>query len=202
MAPPVSGRAARRCAHHVDDPGGRGVNAQYTQGLIAKRAEDVRRAGGQGDHVAGPQSGGRGLVPLQKGFHCAFQHEQAFYDGRIEATGDLAATVKRLDAEQAEFRAKLKLPGDPAVLGNLATRYRNADLGTLDVSRTAAVTVLRSATFATPLGTKRNEDGTDSVIATDALLLGSDWVVGNEGGRRTLTMRDGQHTYVFTEVAG
>lgn len=127
---------------------------------------------------------------------------EVLYDGRNEATGDLAATVKRLDAEQAEFRAKLKIPGDPAVLGNLAAHYRNADLGTLDVSRTAAATLLRSATFTAPLGTKRNEDGTDSVIATDALLLGSDWVVGKEGGKRTLTMRDGQHTYVFTEVAG
>jgi CubicO group peptidase (beta-lactamase class C family) len=125
---------------------------------------------------------------------------EVLYDGRPEAATDLETAVRNIGVARKEFRAKLQIPGDRAVLGGLAVRYRNGDLGTLDIKRDARATVLRANTFTTSIATKKNEDGTYSVIASDPPIVGAEWVVGTADGKRTLTLRDGQHVYVFTEV--
>jgi CubicO group peptidase (beta-lactamase class C family) len=125
---------------------------------------------------------------------------EVLYDGRPEAENDLETAVKNYSAARKEARAKLQIPGDTSVLGGLAARYRNADLGTLDIKRDGRGSVLRSNTFTTSIATKKNEDGTYSVIASDPPIVGAEWVVGTAGGKRTLTLRAGQHVYVFTEV--
>ena len=125
---------------------------------------------------------------------------EVLYDGRPEAANDLETAVKNVAVARKEFRAKLQIPGDTAVLGGLAVRYRNADLGPLDIKRDAHGSVLRANTFTTSIATKKNEDGTYSLIASDPPIVGAEWVVGMTGGKRTLTLRDGQHVYVFTEV--
>jgi hypothetical protein len=125
---------------------------------------------------------------------------EVLYDGRPEAENDLETAVKNYSAARKEARAKLQIPGDTSVLGGLAARYRNADLGTLDIKRDGRGSVLRSNTFTTSIATKKNEDGTFSLIASDPPIVGAEWVVGTAAGKRTLTLRDGQHVYVFTEV--
>jgi len=49
--------------------------------------------------------------------------------------------------------------------------------------------------------TRRNQDGTVSLVSIDPGWIGDggDMVVGVTNGKRTLTVRDGQHVYVFTE---
>jgi hypothetical protein len=47
--------------------------------------------------------------------------------------------------------------------------------------------------------TRKNIDGTSSLIASDPALLGLEFVIGSKDGKRTLTLRDAQHVYVFTE---
>jgi hypothetical protein len=125
---------------------------------------------------------------------------EVLYDGRPEAATDLETAVKNFAVARKEFRAKLQIPGDTAVLGGLAARYRNVDLGTLDIKRGARGSVLHANTFTTAIATKKNEDGTYSLIASDPPLVGAEWVVGTTGGKRTLTLRAGQHVYVFTEA--
>jgi hypothetical protein len=46
------------------------------------------------------------------------------------------------------------------------------------------------------MATRKNEDGTTSFITIDPGNQGFAFVLGS--GARTLTLRDGQHTYVFT----
>jgi hypothetical protein len=53
-----------------------------------------------------------------------------------------------------------------------------------------------------PRGAAPNDDGTISFITVDPGIIGLDFVVGTTEGRRTLTTRDGQHSYVFTEAGG
>ena len=53
--------------------------------------------------------------------------------------------------------------------------------------------------MATPVGTKKNEDGTISFVALDPTLLFFPLVVGSKDGKRTLTARDSQHEFVFVE---
>src|SRR6185312_15013430 len=52
------------------------MNADDPQSRIASVAKDMRRAGGERDHIAGPEAGGRRLLAFQPGFKRAFQHEQ------------------------------------------------------------------------------------------------------------------------------
>ena len=47
-----------------------------------------------------------------------------------------------------------------------------------------------------PVATRKNDDGTTSIVTTGGLAL----VVGTQGGKRTLVLRDMQHEYVFTEA--
>jgi hypothetical protein len=126
---------------------------------------------------------------------------ELLYDGKPEAEGDIAASVKRIAAEQAEFRSKLTVPGDAKVLAGLAGSYSNADLGKLRIVREGNGARLFASPWNTAFVTRRNDDGSVSLIASEAELIGAEFTVGTSGGKRSLTLRDGQHTYVFTEDA-
>ncbi|RYF97008.1 MAG: serine hydrolase, partial [Caulobacteraceae bacterium] len=124
---------------------------------------------------------------------------EVLYRGRDEAAGDLSATIKRIAAEREEFRSKLTIPADAAAVAALAPHYVNADLGSLTIDHTGANPVVKADKFGSTIATRKNDDGTVSVITIDPEFAGAEWVVGEDAGRRTLTLRDGQHVYVFTE---
>jgi hypothetical protein len=46
-----------------------------------------------------------------------------------------------------------------------------------------------------------NDDKSISFITADPGLDGFEFVVGTNNGHRTLTTRDGQHEYIYTEAA-
>lgn len=124
---------------------------------------------------------------------------EVLYDGRPEAEGDIADFAARLRAEQADFRSRLTLPADPAVVAALAPAYRNADLGRLVIERDGSRLALKSTAFTAAAATRRNGDGTMSLVSIEPGLEGLDMVVGSKDGKRTLTTRDAQHEYVFVE---
>ena len=82
----------------------------------------------------------------------------------------------------------------------LAPAYSNADLGPLKVSKTGNGVTFAFRTMETPMGTRKNEDGTISFVALDPTLLFFPLVVGTKDGAPTLTARDSQHEFVFTPV--
>ena len=51
------------------------------------------------------------------------------------------------------------------------------------------------------MASRKNDDGTTSFITIDPGTDGFEFVVGERAGKRILIIRDGQHEYVFTEVA-
>ena len=127
---------------------------------------------------------------------------ELLYDGRPEAQGDVAAAVKRIDAQEAEFRSRLQLPADPKVLDILADRYSSPELGILRFQREGGQMRLFTVAWNTLITTRRNDDGTVSLMSIDPGWMGdAEFVVGTAAGKRTLTVRDGQHIYVFTEFA-
>lgn len=127
---------------------------------------------------------------------------EILYDGKPEARADVTASAKRIAAQRVEWRSKLVTPADPAVTGGLAKAYISPDLGRLEVAVSGSGAVLKSAVWASSVATRRNEDGSISLITTDPEVAGLDLVVGKDAaGKRTLTTRDGQHVYVFTEVS-
>jgi hypothetical protein len=93
------------------------------------------------------------------------------------------------------------VPADPAAVAALAPRYTNAELGPITVGRRGDKVDFAFAAWASEMLTHRNTDNTISFITVTPGLTGIEFVAGNAGGKRTLTIRDSQHEYVFTEVA-
>jgi len=127
---------------------------------------------------------------------------EVLFDGRPEAEGDVAAQAKRVRAEQEKLRSRLDIPPTPAVVSGLAGVYRSAELGKLTIARRGDATVLDVGEWKTAVATRKNDDGTISLITIDPGYVGFEFVVGEKDGKRVLITRDGQHEYVFTEAAG
>ncbi|WP_421855119.1 serine hydrolase domain-containing protein [Novosphingobium sp.] len=127
---------------------------------------------------------------------------EVLYDGKPEAQGDADAVVKRLAAELAEFRSRIQMPADDKVIGALAARYVSPELGTLRLVKEGAQVRGFTSAWNTLMTTRRNDDGTVSLVSIDPGWIGdNELLIGVADGKRTLTVRDGQHVYVFTEVS-
>jgi len=121
---------------------------------------------------------------------------EVLYDGKPEATENVATDAKILFESVAMRRAKIVVPAASDAAAQLATSYTNPDLGPITVVRDAGGVTFRFAAFSSRVATRKNEDGTTSFITIDPGNQGFAFVLGT--GARTLTLRDGQHTYVFT----
>jgi hypothetical protein len=60
---------------------------------------------------------------------------------------------------------------------------------------------LRSRGWKSTVASRKDDDGTTSFITIDPGTDGFEFVVGERAGKRILIIRDGQHQYVFTDVA-
>ena len=56
---------------------------------------------------------------------------------------------------------------------------------------------VRTRAWISDVATRRNEDGTVSLVTIDPQTLGLSFVIGERDGTPTLTTRDGQHVYEF-----
>lgn len=126
---------------------------------------------------------------------------EVLFDGRPEADAQAAARAKTFAEQIAAERKLLAVPADTAEVGGLAGRYHNDALGSLAVSREAGATVFDLGEWRSEVASRRNPDGTLSFVTITPGVFGFEFVVGDDT-RRTLTVRDAQHEYVFTEVAG
>ncbi|HEV2364575.1 MAG TPA: serine hydrolase domain-containing protein [Caulobacteraceae bacterium] len=125
---------------------------------------------------------------------------EILYDGRPEAVGDVAALAAAHLAELRKERVRLVAPADPALAARLARAYANPDLGHITVERDGANTVFDFGAWKSAVASRRNDDGTVSFVTIDPAADGFTFVVGGTAGGRTLTIRDGQHRYLYTET--
>jgi len=125
---------------------------------------------------------------------------EVLFDGRPEAEGDVAAQAKRIRAEQQKLRSRLDIPPDPAVLSGLARNYRSPELGALAIVRRGDRTLIDVGEWKSAVATRKNDDGSISLITTDPGFVGFEFVIGQKGGKRVLITRDGQHEYFFVET--
>jgi CubicO group peptidase (beta-lactamase class C family) len=124
---------------------------------------------------------------------------ELLYDGKPEAAADVTASAARIKAEIAKEAQLVSQTPDAAAAEGLAASYENSDLGPLQVLRDSKGTRFAFRTMTSPVGTKKNEDGTTSFVALDPTLLFFPLVAGTKDGKRILTARDSQHEYVFFE---
>lgn len=125
---------------------------------------------------------------------------EVVYDGKPEAERDVAAAAARLKAQTAARRARLTVPGDPALLASLAGTYRNPEIGSVTVGNRSGVQWIKAGFIEGPLATRTNADGSVSIVSAGPGAVGVEALVGNQDGKPTLTIRDSQHEYVYTKV--
>ena len=128
------------------------------------------------------------------------RHLEVIYDGKPEAVAEIAAAASRNKAQIAARRAKITVPGDPAVLSALALRYRTPAIGDVTIRDQGGTKWIKAGVIDGPLATRTNADGTVSLITAGPGAIGVEAVVGQQNGLRTLTILDSQHEYVYTEV--
>ena len=86
------------------------------------------------------------------------------------------------------------------VLAALAPRYRNPEVGTITFSDRGGAKWMKAGFVEGPVATRKNLDGSISIVSAGAGAIGVEALIGSQAGTRTLTIRDSQHEYVYTEV--
>jgi CubicO group peptidase (beta-lactamase class C family) len=122
------------------------------------------------------------------------------YDGKPEAMDEVKAAALRIKAQSAARRARLTLPGDPAVLAGLAPRYVSDEGSSIALSEKGGAKWVKAGFIEGPVATRANPDGSVSLVSVGPGAIGLEALVGGTPGARTLTVRDSQHEYVYREV--
>ena len=125
---------------------------------------------------------------------------EVLFDGRPEAVEQ--ARVARADqvARRAKARERLVIPADGATVGGLAAHYTNPVLGELRVRTRDGATTFDFDKWHSTVASRKNDDGTTSVISIDPTVRGFNFVVDERDGKRALVIRDAQHEYAFVET--
>jgi CubicO group peptidase (beta-lactamase class C family) len=126
---------------------------------------------------------------------------EVVFDGKPEATGNVSSAAASHKASLAKERERLLVPADPALVAHLAKTYSSNELGGLNVLNKDGVTTFDFGEWKSTVASRKNDDGTISFITIDPTNDGFEFVVGEREGKRVLIIRDGQHEYVFAEVA-
>ena len=123
---------------------------------------------------------------------------EVLFDGHPEAEALLSADAKSFYAELAAERKLMTIPADANESAKLAKHYANSSLGGITVSRSGASTIFDFNEWKSEVASRKNPDGTISFITVVPGEMGFELVVGS-AAKRTLTLRDAQHEYVFEE---
>jgi CubicO group peptidase (beta-lactamase class C family) len=124
---------------------------------------------------------------------------EVLFDGKPEAEENVAVGARNMKLAVAKERKRLTVPADRAVSDKLARRYTNASLGEIAVLRQGAETWFDFGEWKSAVASRKNDDGTTSFVTIVPGFGGLAFVINSNDEPRTLTLRDGQHEYLFTE---
>jgi hypothetical protein len=122
---------------------------------------------------------------------------ELLYDGKPEAAGDVAVAAARIKAEIRADRKTLVVPPDPALAQTLSASYENPALGHIAVTREGRSVIFNFGVWRSRVASRRDDAGKVSFVTINPLTQGFAFVAGRQDGRNALTIRDGQHTYVY-----
>jgi len=125
---------------------------------------------------------------------------EVLFDGKPEAEEDIAVAAKNLKAAVVKERSRLTIPAGRPAADKLAPRYTNASLGEIAVVRAGAETRFDFGEWKSAMASRKNDDGTTALVTLVPGFTGLPFVIDDKDGHRTLTLRDAQHEYVFTET--
>lgn len=124
---------------------------------------------------------------------------EVLYDGKPKAAEEIKVAAKRIKAQAKKKRAELTVPGDKAVLSNLASHYTSPGVGTITITDRDGTKWIEAGFVEGPIATKTNSDGSKTIVSAAPGAIGLEALVGETDGKRTLTIRDAQNEYVYTE---
>jgi hypothetical protein len=113
---------------------------------------------------------------------------------------DYFAKGKAKAAAKAVERVELVVDRDRVT--RLAGTYTNARLGALTLKPTATGATLDAGEWNGAVGQRVGSDGTRALVFLDPPFAGSEFTVGGDEASPTLTVADGQTTYVFVRARG
>lgn len=121
---------------------------------------------------------------------------EVLFDGHPEANAQVDSDAANFYASLASDRKLMTIPAEAGPVGKLGKHYTNASLGDITVSKSGPSTTFDFGEWKSEVASRTNPDGTVSFITTVPGAMGFEFVVGKEA-KRTLTIRDAQHEYVF-----
>src|SRR5439155_10873354 len=124
---------------------------------------------------------------------------EVLFDGKLEAEENVTVAARNMKSAVMKERSRLAIPADRAAADKLASRYTNASLGEIAVVRAGAETRFDFGEWKSAVASRKNDDGTTSLVTIVPGFSGLSFVIGDKNGRRTLTFRDAQHQYLFAE---
>ncbi|MDB4965631.1 MAG: hypothetical protein JWN44_1320 [Myxococcales bacterium] len=124
---------------------------------------------------------------------------EVLYDGEQEAEEDVMTAIARHKESMKTERKRLVTPAEDAATNKLAAHYTNASLGEIAVSKRGKDTVLDFGEWKSAVASRKNDDGTYSLITVEPGTDGFEFVVSEKDGKHVLTTRDAQHEYGFVE---
>jgi CubicO group peptidase (beta-lactamase class C family) len=125
---------------------------------------------------------------------------EELFDGHAEALEDVQSSAKSYKAEIAKDRERLVIPPAPEATARLAKHYRSKSLGEIAVTTRGPAVTFDFGEWRSSMASRKNDDGTTSMITIDPSLRGEAFVIEEKAGKRTLVVRDMQHEYVFEET--
>jgi hypothetical protein len=126
---------------------------------------------------------------------------EILFDGKETAKPELLASEARARRALDETIALIKPTPDAGWMEKLVGKYRNADLGDLEVRKQGAGFVLDVGEWKSPATEEVDLDKTEKLILTGAPFAGFDMVPVVENGVPTLVLDAGQVKYVFAPVS-
>ena len=125
---------------------------------------------------------------------------EVLFDAKPEADDQLTASIDNRLAGIRKERERLVIPAARDATKDLARRYANPTLGGIAVSTRGDALTFAFKDWRSRMASRQNDDGTTSFITIDPGIVGVEFVVGMNDGKRTLVLRDSQHEYVFAEA--
>jgi CubicO group peptidase (beta-lactamase class C family) len=125
---------------------------------------------------------------------------ELLYGARPQAVEGVKAGAAAMRTEIADEAKKLTIPVDPALAGRLAKRHESPDLGFIDVKRSGREVTFDFGSFSSRMASKRNPDGSYSLVMIDPTISGWPLTVREDKGELLIVMPDAQHEYVYRPV--
>lgn len=126
---------------------------------------------------------------------------EVVFDVKPKAVERAKMALAQRAANIAKNRERLVVPADPTVVSKLAAHYISPALGELRVRAQNDATVLDFGTWRSAVASRRNDDGTTSLISITPTVFGFNFVIGERDGKRVLIIREAQHEHAFVEAS-